>query len=373
MKWSESHSVVSDSLRPHGLYSPWNSPGQNTGVGSLSLLQEIFPTQGLNPGLMHCRQILYQLSHKGSPRMLEWVAYPFSSRSSWPRNQTGVSYIAGEFFNWATTEALRKMSEDQILPCLWEVLWSCLHFRGISVGSVLSTDCRRVRVIRKPLSEPRWEMVVAGPGPQGQCDKCQQNCYWIGWRSEREESLEHLEGWSCHLCLSLTSIFCLQFHCHFSRQAPFIPITVIAFKQILQTSSWEMALFSPGLCKDLVVVNRVCSLAGKTLLPWVITHLCEPPTLAQGFMTSPSWWTCYEGWKAVGYLRSLVWLPLSHHTVPLPLESTFVIYPWRKQTVCLHHCHSAPVSLGNLVPMQVHGPHPRPLSHNRMAGPRNRL
>ena len=54
---------------------PWNSPGQNTGVGSLSLLQGIFPTQGLNLGLPHCRQILYQLSHKGSPRTLEWVAY----------------------------------------------------------------------------------------------------------------------------------------------------------------------------------------------------------------------------------------------------------------------------------------------------------
>ena len=48
--------------------SPWNSPGQNTGVGSLSLLQGIFPTQGPNPGLPHCRQILYQLSHKGSPK-----------------------------------------------------------------------------------------------------------------------------------------------------------------------------------------------------------------------------------------------------------------------------------------------------------------
>ena len=68
---SERCSVVSDSLQPHGLYSPWNSPGQNTGVGSLSLLQGIFPTQGLNPGLPHCRQILYQLSHKGSPRILE--------------------------------------------------------------------------------------------------------------------------------------------------------------------------------------------------------------------------------------------------------------------------------------------------------------
>ena len=64
---SESHSVMSSSLRPHGLYSTWNSPGQNTGVGSRSLLQGIFPTQGLNPGFPHRRQILYQLSHKESP------------------------------------------------------------------------------------------------------------------------------------------------------------------------------------------------------------------------------------------------------------------------------------------------------------------
>ena len=63
----ESHSVVSDFLWPHELCSPWNSPGQNTGVGSLSLLQGIFPAQGLNPGLLHCKWILYQLSYKGSP------------------------------------------------------------------------------------------------------------------------------------------------------------------------------------------------------------------------------------------------------------------------------------------------------------------
>ena len=113
---SESRSVMSDSLQLHGLYSPWNSPGQNTGVGSLSLLQGIFPgiepksptlqtnslpaepqgkpentgvgscfllqgtfpTQGSNPGLPHCRLILYQLSHQESQRILEWVAYPFS-------------------------------------------------------------------------------------------------------------------------------------------------------------------------------------------------------------------------------------------------------------------------------------------------------
>ena len=63
---SESHSVVSDSLQPPGLYSSWNSPGKNTGVGYLSLLQGIFTTQGSNLGLLHCKQVLYHLSHQGS-------------------------------------------------------------------------------------------------------------------------------------------------------------------------------------------------------------------------------------------------------------------------------------------------------------------
>ena len=88
---------------------PSEPPGKpkNTGVGSLSLLQGIFPTQELNWGLLHCRWILYQLSHEGSPGILEWVAYHFSRASSQPRNQTGVSCIAGRFFtNWAIREAL---------------------------------------------------------------------------------------------------------------------------------------------------------------------------------------------------------------------------------------------------------------------------
>ena len=95
---SESCSAVSNSLLPHGVHSPWNSSCQNTGVGSLSLLQGIFPTQGSNPGLLHYSWILYQLSHKGSPGILEGVAYPFSSRSSHPRNWTGMSCIVGGFF-----------------------------------------------------------------------------------------------------------------------------------------------------------------------------------------------------------------------------------------------------------------------------------
>ena len=83
---------------PPGYSNHGDSPGKNTGAGCHALLQGIFPTQGLNPGLPHCRWILYYLSHQGSPRILEWVAYPFNRRSSRPRNPTGVSYIAGRFF-----------------------------------------------------------------------------------------------------------------------------------------------------------------------------------------------------------------------------------------------------------------------------------
>ena len=70
---SESLSVMSDSLQPHGLHSPWNSQGQYTRI-----LPQIFPTQGFILGLPHCRRILYQLSYQGSLRIRESVAYPFS-------------------------------------------------------------------------------------------------------------------------------------------------------------------------------------------------------------------------------------------------------------------------------------------------------
>ena len=84
-------SVMFDSLWPHGLPGSsvhGDSPGKNTGVGYHALLQGIFPTEGSNPGFPHCRQILYHLSHQGSPRILEWVAYSFSRGSSWSRNWT---------------------------------------------------------------------------------------------------------------------------------------------------------------------------------------------------------------------------------------------------------------------------------------------
>ena len=120
---------MSDSLWPHGLYSPWNSLGQNTEWGAFPFSWGIFPTQGSNPGLLHYRWNLYQLSHQGSPRILEWVAYPFSSGSSWPRNQTGVSCIADGFFtNWAIREARRNIARLFIPSCCCSFAQLCPTF-----------------------------------------------------------------------------------------------------------------------------------------------------------------------------------------------------------------------------------------------------
>ena len=96
--WSESEScsVVSDSSQPHGLSSSWNSPGQNTGMGSLSLHQGIFLTQESNPGLPHCRRILYQMSHKNTQNWCFWIvvqkktlASPLDCKEIQPVNHKG--------------------------------------------------------------------------------------------------------------------------------------------------------------------------------------------------------------------------------------------------------------------------------------------
>ena len=88
---------------PARLLHPWKSPGKNTRVGSCSLLQGIFPTHGSNSGLLHCRWILYCLSHQRSTRKLEWVALSFSRGFSQPRNWTGIFCTVGRFFtSWAT-------------------------------------------------------------------------------------------------------------------------------------------------------------------------------------------------------------------------------------------------------------------------------
>ena len=104
------------------IYSPWNSPGQNTGVGSLSLL----PNPVIEPRSSHCRQVLYQLSHQGNPRILRVGSLSLLSGSSWPRNWNGVSCTADGFFtSWATREA--HNISDIVDPCNTWMEWV---FRG---------------------------------------------------------------------------------------------------------------------------------------------------------------------------------------------------------------------------------------------------
>ena len=129
LKWSRS--VVSDSLQPHGLQSPrllcwWDFPGKSTGVGCHFLLQGIFPTRGLNPGLLHCRRTLYPLSHEGSrekqlkpqcditPHLLEWS---WSTKEE--RTNAGVNVEKREFL----------YTIDGIISWLqtpWKTVWSFL-------------------------------------------------------------------------------------------------------------------------------------------------------------------------------------------------------------------------------------------------------
>ena len=154
---------MSDSPRPHGLHNPWNSPGQNAGVGSLSLLQGIFLTQGSNPGLPCCRWILHQLSHQGSPRILEWVPYPFSSLSSQPRNQTQVSHIAEMVFISALWPG-RGFPDSSVvknLPATWET-W----VRSLGWGDPLE-EGMAIHSSILAWRNPRGQRSLAGYSPWG--------------------------------------------------------------------------------------------------------------------------------------------------------------------------------------------------------------
>ena len=109
---------------PPGSSVHGDSPDKNTGVSCHALLQGIFPTQKSIPGLPHCRRILYCLSHQGSPIILKWVAYPFSRGTSRPRNQTGISCIAGGFFtSWATRETYTPTQNKSLIKKKKKIGW----------------------------------------------------------------------------------------------------------------------------------------------------------------------------------------------------------------------------------------------------------
>ena len=173
---------MSNSFGPHRLYSPWNSPGQDISVGKpfFPLLQGIFPTQGSNPGLPHCRQILYQLSHKGSSRVLEWVAYPFSSRSSRPRNRTGVSCIASGFFtNWAMREAFLPIlcAIDYHQWFCWPGIWQAKIMHTLNFILTIFLLC-----LLSPLSMPSfpWGSVAPVYFPPPTVSDSITTCIWSG-------------------------------------------------------------------------------------------------------------------------------------------------------------------------------------------------
>ena len=94
---SEIRSLVSDFLQPHGLYNPWTPPGQDTGVGRLSLLHRIFPTQASNSDLLHWRWILYQLSHKGNPKQV--LIFLFSLTPILPFFLLVCLFLSSSFLN----------------------------------------------------------------------------------------------------------------------------------------------------------------------------------------------------------------------------------------------------------------------------------
>ena len=160
---SESCSVVSDSLQPHGLCSPWNSPGQNTGVGSLSLLQGIIPTQGSNTGLSHCSQILYQLSYKdleslfgGSRRGAQLLVYP------WPKTGPPLSGVVVLFdrarsFGRDTHGAVREEGDT----CL------ASQISQINPGDQWGDRCRNQIALTS--AEPQGKPKNTGVGSLLQC------------------------------------------------------------------------------------------------------------------------------------------------------------------------------------------------------------
>ena len=137
-KWNESRSVLSNSLWPHRLYSSWNSPGQNTGVGSRSFFQGIFPTQGLNPGFQHCRQILNQLSHQESC----WA----TGNLPWGLEKLHFSGSGGGFALAVSTSAQGSL-QMQHEQCLWLEEHRADPFRLASYPRWSGKGCQWIRAL----------------------------------------------------------------------------------------------------------------------------------------------------------------------------------------------------------------------------------
>ena len=164
MKWKwKSPSRISE--WPHGLYSPWNCPDQNTGVSSLSLLQGIFPAQGSNSGLPHYRRILYQLSHKGSPEMIDDLGNHDSVGPGF-----GISVfdkLMTELLSWEASQFAHSLLTE--VPPIFRQVGS--HHRGAE-SSRLVTWVRGADL-------PMWltnPFTLPGPSHSTQIDQLVCNC-----------------------------------------------------------------------------------------------------------------------------------------------------------------------------------------------------
>ena len=135
-----------------------DSPGKNTGVGCHALLQGIFPTQGSNPGLPHCRRILYHMSHQETPWILEWVANPFSRGSSWPRNWTRV--------NWR------------------QILYQLSYQRSPMKTYVQAKTCKQILIAHYSLIPKRWKQSNS-PSLDEWINK--SDVYWISQKVHSEK------------------------------------------------------------------------------------------------------------------------------------------------------------------------------------------
>ena len=167
-------------------------------MGSLSFLQGIFPTQGSNPGPQYCRWILNDLSHQGSQRILEWVAFPFSRGSSQPRDLTQVPCIAGGFLTtWATREAKEYWSGEHI-PSPGD-----LTDPGIELGSpALQADSLPTEQSWKPYLKADSDKHQAGYATTTFFDVSRQLLYL--WLSAQWTKF-YMPTWSCTLAKDTTA------------------------------------------------------------------------------------------------------------------------------------------------------------------------
>ena len=204
LKWSEVKAIQSCPTLCHPMdYRPWNSPGQNTGVGSLSLFQGIFPTQGSNPGLPHCRQILYQLRQQGSPEGCCCCCQVASvvSDSVWPQRQQPTRLPRP----WDSPGKNTGVACHFLLQCVKvksesEVAQSCLTFcnpmdcssPGSSIPGILQArvlECWNLPKKGYPVSRDKAE-AIAKWSEGNNYDKIKSHTHQVGNKLENDNTKE---------------------------------------------------------------------------------------------------------------------------------------------------------------------------------------